>query len=42
MSAFNNGTRVLKGDLKIGEVVRINTRIDTRDIADPGSDTANR
>ena len=42
MSAFNNGTRVLKGDLEIGDIVRINTKIDTRDIAEPDSLTANR
>ena len=42
MTPFNNGTKVEKKDLKIGDVVRISTTIDIRDIADPSSKVANR
>ena len=42
MSAFNNGAKVKKADLKVGDVIWINTTIDTQDIADPDSETANR
>ena len=42
MSPFNNGTQVEKRDLKIGDVVKVSTTIDTRDIADPDSEAANR
>ena len=36
------GTQVEKRDLKIGDVVKVSTTIDTRDIADPDSEAANR
>ena len=42
MTPFNNGIKVEKKDLKIGDVVRISTTIDIRDIADPSSKVANR
>ena len=38
ISAFNNGTKVMRDDLRIDDVVCINTTIDSRDIADPNSD----
>ena len=42
MTSFNNGTIVKREDLKIGDIVKINTTIDVLDIVDPLSDTANR
>ena len=42
MTSFNNGTIVKREDLKIGNIVKINTTIDVLDIVDPLSDTANR
>ena len=42
MSAFGENTIVARGDLKKGDIIKIETAIDSRDIADPGSRTAKR